>query len=836
MTYLSTIGKKALRVLGWAAGIYLLVLLAASIYINSQKEKIMQYVSRELQDKLRGKATIEDIDITVWRHFPHIAFRMHGFSLTDSVYHKPVLSAKTISTTFNPFRLLGSNKSINNIIIKEGSFHLFTDSNGYSNRYLLQPQEKTNAEKKQVQGQAVRIEDVTIKKFMVMIEDKTANKEISMQVNELTARIHDKGQTMTIGMEEDITMKKGLGFNLARGAYLEGQRIEGDWMLTINTTTKALSFDKTTVDINGHPFTLHGRFVFDGVNPNFAVHLDTKELPYENANKIVTAAIRSKTGWVQMKEPLDVQGSVIGSLLPAREPAVDISWQTQGNTLSTRVVGFTNCSFSGNFNNSVHRDSLHNDQNSAITFSAFEGNWDGVNLTGKDITIINLDSPRLRFALHSDCKLEALDNKFALKDIHFRGGETSLDLFYDGPLTTDNAMLQDLEGKLLMKNGVIEYVPRNFTFTDCYGDIGFFKDSISMNKFSCRYLKNKLEIQVDGRNIRRKFLANDMSQEALIHCRVTSPYINLEDFNPLFAPVRQRKRNAPPPPSFAATARKLDETLVNSIIAVDIKAADVRHQQMQARNFEAQIRFHPHHWEVAGIAVNLAGGTIFAKGKLQHLGNGNHSADITAQVTNVDVQKLLYAFENFKQDAITDKHLRGNFSSTAAVKAGINRQGKIVPSSMNGIIDFSLKNGSLKHFPPFENMKKFVFKNRDMSDVRFAELKDKMEIRGTDIFINRMEIQSSVCRLFVQGNYGLKGKNTDLLIQIPLSNLNDKNFEDGKAPKNKGTTAKTGMSVWLRAVNDDEGKVKMKLTLRKKLKDDEKNEKLQKSLEEEKKK
>lgn len=834
MTYLSTIGRKTLKVFAWIAGIYLLVLLAAGIYINSQKEKIMQYVSNELQDKLRGKVIIEDIDVTVWRHFPHIAFRMHGFSLTDSVYHKPVLAAKKIYTTFNPFRLLGSNKSVNNIIIKEGRFHLFTDSNGYSNKYLLQPQEKNTAEKKQGQGQAVTIEDVTIKNFMVMIEDKAANKEISMQVNELSAIIKDKGKTMNIEMEEDITMKKGLGFNLARGAYLEGQTLEGDWMLTIDKAARALSFDKTTVEINGHPFALHGRFVFDKGNPNFAVYLDTKELPYENANKIVTAAIRSKTGLVQMKEPLDVQGSVVGSLLPAREPAVDISWQTQGNTLTTQVVGFTHCSFSGNFNNSVHKDSLHNDQNSAITFSSFEGNWDGVNLTGKDITIINLDSPRLHFTLHSDCKLEALDNKFALKDIHFKGGETSLDLFYDGPLTNDNSMLQDLEGKLLMKNGVIEYVPRSFTFTDCYGDIGFFKDSISMRKFSCSYLKNKLDIQVDGRNIRRKFLANDMSQEALINCRVTSPYINLEDFNALFAPVKQRKRNAPPP-SFAATARKLDETLVNSIIAVDIRARDVRHQQMQASNFEAQIKFHPHHWEVAKIAINLAGGTIFAKGTLQHQGNGNHNADIAAQVTNVDVQKLLYAFENFKQDAITDKHLRGNFSSTAAVKAGINRQGKIVPSSMNGIIDFSLKNGSLKHFPPFENMKRFVFKNRDMSDVRFAELKDKMEIRGTDIFINRMEIQSSVCRLFVQGNYGLRGKNTDLLIQIPLSNLNDKNFEDGKAPKNKGTTAKTGMSVWLRAVNDDEGKVKMKLTLRKKLKDDKKNEKLQKSLEAEKK-
>lgn len=82
-----------------------------------------------------------------------------------------------------------------------------------------------------------------------------------------------------------------------------------------------------------------------------------------------------------------------------------------------------------------------------------------------------------------------------------------------------------------------------------------------------------------------------------------------------------------------------------------------------------------------------------------------------------------------------------------------------------------------------------------------------------------MEIESSVMRLFVEGNYCLRGKNTDILIQAPFSNLDTESFtEDGK-PVNKGTKAKVGASVWLRAVNDDAGKIKIKLTLRKKLKD-----------------
>ena len=105
-----------------------------------------------------------------------------------------------------------------------------------------------------------------------------------------------------------------------------------------------------------------------------------------------------------------------------------------------------------------------------------------------------------------------------------------------------------------------------------------------------------------------------------------------------------------------------------------------------------------------------------------------------------------------------------------------------------------------------------------MRTVRFAELKDKIALNGEDVFIDRMEVQSSAFRLFVQGNYGLAKKNTDLLIQVPFSNLNKNSFDSAAGPINKGIEARTGASLWLRAVNQEDGKVKVKLTMRKKMK------------------
>ncbi len=105
-----------------------------------------------------------------------------------------------------------------------------------------------------------------------------------------------------------------------------------------------------------------------------------------------------------------------------------------------------------------------------------------------------------------------------------------------------------------------------------------------------------------------------------------------------------------------------------------------------------------------------------------------------------------------------------------------------------------------------------------MHNVHFAELKDKLVINGDAIAVSRMEIQSTAFRLFLEGNYGLAKKNTDLLIQVPFSNLNANSFDSTEGPVNKGIRSKAGASVWLRAVNGDDGKVKVKLTMKKKLK------------------
>jgi hypothetical protein len=130
-----------------------------------------------------------------------------------------------------------------------------------------------------------------------------------------------------------------------------------------------------------------------------------------------------------------------------------------------------------------------------------------------------------------------------------------------------------------------------------------------------------------------------------------------------------------------------------------------------------------------------------------------------------------------------------------------------------------LKNGALVNFEPIQKLQNFLFKNRNFSDIRFAELKDRLDILNRDIKINRMEIQSTALSLYVEGIYSLKG-NTDISIQVPLSNLRSRN--ENYKPENVGSDAKGGTSVFVRGRPGEDGNIKFKYDLFKKFRKEDK--------------
>lgn len=781
-------------------GLYILLLSVLSIYINSNKEKFIYRVNEQIENNIQGKVSLKNADITVWRSFPNIAVVLENISIKDSVYNISFLQMKKVEAHLNIFSLIGKKTKINSVKLYTGRIRIFTDGKGYNNTYVIKNDQHIDTAKKK---KSLLIKNIELNNVTFLNEHHIKNKRHSLVIKNLDADIKDKNEIYTIHMKEEVLVK-GLGFNLSRGFYLNNQTIEGKWDIVYKPADRSISFDETKVYFNDHPMYLKGSFWLKD-NPHFSLHLNTEDLSYNQARELMPQNVQVKLDKVQLSKPVDIIADIAGPMAYRTTPEVSVKWSTELTQLTTPVTILDSCSFSGGYTNRVNKNTPISNENSAITLNDFTGTWGDVLLSGNDIVIYNLTNPAIRFELKSSCTFQQLDKQLSLETIHFLKGDAQLAVNYNGLLIADPAMLTKLEFALKMKNGTVEYAPRNMVFTNVNGEVIFSENKLQAKNLECNVKDNHFVVNIEGNELNK--VSESISGKANIYCSVFSPALNLQDFTTLFSPTvkKVRKQKGKKQPTLSA----IDGILEKGSLQLNFKANTIHMKKFDAQNAIAQVLFEENKWQIQRAYLKHAKGSMDLKASFIQAGK-YHDATVSANMKNLDVRELFYAFNDFGQSGISYYNLRGIINSDANIRIKMNERGEILPGTMNGLVHFSLNNGVLINYEPMQKIKKFAFKNRNLDKIEFAELKNTLEINNYDIKINRMEITSTVFTFFVEGVYSLKDK-TNITIQVPISNL--KKRDDDFKLKNKGVNAKTGPSLFFRAKPGDDGKINISLDL-----------------------
>ncbi len=131
------------------------------------------------------------------------------------------------------------------------------------------------------------------------------------------------------------------------------------------------------------------------------------------------------------------------------------------------------------------------------------------------------------------------------------------------------------------------------------------------------------------------------------------------------------------------------------------------------------------------------------------------------------MDKLLFKFENFGQDAIVSENLHGKL--TADVTGKIRMFPDMVPDLDQSEIhmDVQILNGSLENYEYMLMLSDFMG-DKDLSSVRFDTLENHMDITNGELTIPNMTIESTL------GHFELSGKqdmdlNMEYYVKIPWS-------------------------------------------------------------------
>jgi hypothetical protein len=783
----------------------LIVLLCISVfvYVSVNKESIIKQVTREVSEKLNGNLTVGKVELSFIRNFPAVSVLMHDVSLTDTMIsrHKHTFfQAKEVFISLAITRLIRKQPPLKGIRIDNGQVYMYTDTAGYTNKYLMKGKSDSTTGAAQGNNEFKKIE---LNNVRIVVNDETKQKFHDLAVKDMKVYVNYEKKRINFSAKSDIQINN-MGFNTSRGSFLKDKKFNGNFVMHVDRLTKQLSFNDIRVKIAGHPFILTGAFDLAGTDRQFRLQLQSRDIDYALVKSFMPDRIKRSLSIVQLDRPLDVNATISGPLRGG-DPLVIANMIGKNTILKTPFLDFDHASFKGYFTNEVVPGFPRKDPNSKIEITEFTAGWHGLPISSSKIQILNLTVPLLTCDLASDFELAKLNDLIGSNSLQLQKGNAMVRLNYSGPIERNNNTNSFLNGEVSFKNGLMVYAPRDVEMKNVNGKLLIRNSNVFIENLQTVVFGQRIVMNGEAQNLLT--LINTQPDKANIDWRIYSPSLDLSAFTYLLRP--RKKLVEKNQKQLAAAASKIDRLLEEGKLHVILNAKKLIYKKFDASNAEVDVTLLQDRYLINNVSMNHAGGNMNLSGSLINQ-RGNHYAQVKVNMKNVDVSTVFRSFDNFGQDGITSQSLEGKLNAKADAGMLLDGTGKIIPSTLVSVVDFSLKEGALNNYEPVKKLQRFVFKNRDFDNIRFAELKNRLEIRNQEVKINRMEVQSSVMTMYVEGIYGQNGT-TDMSIQVPLSNLK-KRGEDYN-PENLGSQKKGGSSIYIRGRPGPDGNVKFKLDL-----------------------
>lgn len=371
---------------------------------------------------------------------------------------------------------------------------------------------------------------------------------------------------------------------------------------------------------------------------------------------------------------------------------------------------------------------------------------------------------------------------------------------YEGPAAVDKGRPR-WSGSIQVRNGEFTYIPRNLCFDLLQAKIRLDGVDLFVDELQANTGNSDIHMKGRTRGLLTYFYRNP--RRVGFNWELNSPWIDLNDFHSFLAPRRYQMPfpvQGPPKGSFGD---QLEQVLARSLAHLEVNVDSLTYRKFASRNISAKVILGDKHITVPDFNIEHAGGNIKAKVSLQENLTGTEFK-LQGSIQHVDVKKLFYGFENFGQKAIEAESLEGIFSAGVHLKGRFSNTGNLQPGSIGGQVDFELREGALIEYEPLMKVGRFVFKNRNLEELRFKRISNQLDLNEGTITIHPMLIESSALYLKLYGVYGIHG-GTDIHLEIPLRNPQKDEMRKRKGlpipQKNKGIV------LYLRVQDQPDGSI-----------------------------
>ncbi|UEG54002.1 AsmA family protein [Mucilaginibacter daejeonensis] len=789
-----------------AAFVIVIVLAFAGlfIYINTHKTKILNLITGALNQKIDGKISIGDLETTFFTGFPDIKVSLKNVLVRDKRWqeHKhTLLEAKVMGVAVNTASLLRGTIRIGNITIRDASVDLYSDSTGYSNSSIFKKKDKTkNTNTGDSGGSATEFGKFTLSNVTFAVNNQKSNKLFKFLVNDLDGKMlyPDSGWRADLQMN---VLAQSLAFNVDKGSFIKNKVVAGNLIAGFSEANERITIKTQDFSIGGDPFDLKATFHTDTAS-KFSIYVVSDKILWRSASSLVAANIQRTLNKFNMSKPLGITALISGGLHASGDPLIYVTGKVRDNKLSIPGGAIDSCSFDAVFTNNVEKNKGFNDENSVIRLMKLTGRYEHIPFAVDTGSILNLSKPIATGNFRSSFPLVNL-NYLMEGFAKFTKGTADANFRYRADIVDYELNKPTIAGVINLKNADATFLPRKLKFNNTSLSLSIVKNDLLLQ--DTRVQSGRSVVMMHGRVNNFMNLYYNAPEKIVLQWYIKSPEIRLGEFLGFLSARTQQKQVAQRKGNSSNIFRQLGPAFDKGNAEIHMDVAKAYYGKFLATDVKADLLTTGDGVLIKNVGVKHAGGTLTLNGKLIQSNNMGRFA-INTVVSNVNVREFFYAFDNFGLIDITYKNLKGYLSAKTNVSGSVTGAGALVPRSMHGNVDVSLRNAALLDYKPLISVGKFAFPFRNLNNIEIPKLDAHFNVQGDKIIISPMQFNSSLLNADIAGTYGLS-RGTDIALDVPLRNpKKDEDITD-KAELQKRRYK--GIVLHLKAKDDGTGKVKI---------------------------
>ena len=716
--------------MGLGAGV-LIISLALSVFLF--KDKIVRQFIAEANKQLNTPIKVGEIDVSAFRHFPFLSIEMNDVYVEDSHPGEyPLLTAKRIAFKLHPWEVYRGIYNIKGLEIEDSETSLKINEQGKNNYTIVQ--ESSGSSTGTVN---LELRQVNLKNTKVTYFDLRNQQHHIFQSKDLEASINRTNDVYDIDAEGHVTTES---ISVEGKTYFAGKSFEIDTELAYDDNQKVITFQPSDLQLKKAVFSVDGTYGWRTEN-NIDLKVKGRDTDIQTLLSLLPESTAANFSKYKSKGAVYFSGRLSGPISQKEQPELNIDF------------GFTNATiYQPDYDSKIERANVKGSFSSPDLADASRAKLELRNITGilngepfkAQFLLRDLNNPDINCSFSGKVDAAALYGFYPVKSIDEVKGKLVADVSLKGKI---GLLKNKTTAQQVSTHGTIELLDVNFLYgtekiplKNLKGSLQFSNNDLALSNVSARFGRSDFILNGFFKNVITYLLFDN--QPVGIEADLKSEYVDVSELLNAGYGTGEEGAN---------TTYKFDISK-NVYLNFNCDIKKLKYRRFNAQDIRGDLLVKNKVAVSRNLSLKTMNGNVNMSGIVD--ANNVKAIDVvcSSRLNQIKLDSIFYVFENFDQDFIQDKHLKGNVTADVNFELVLSENLTLYQETLIADIGAVIKNGELNNFEPLKKLNKYLG-DEGLSRLRFSDLQNDIHIEKKTVFIPQMEVRTNVTNIKISGTH-----------------------------------------------------------------------------------